>query len=785
MRRPLLLAALACCCALALRAPRAGAAASPSPCTNEALRTGASAALPDCRVYEQVSPGEKGGANAVPSNFSLPAQAAPDGEALAYLGYAPFPGSAGSTPLYAAHLSTRGSHGWSTSELTPPKTSSAPAGDYTVEYAFSEDLHASVVAAPLQELAPNAPAGVYNLFLRDAAGGYSLLDTLPPLVPPPAGCPSCYLFTDASAFAGASSGFGVVVFESSAQYEAGMPAVPSLYESALEGGQRVVRLVGYLPNGEPASARSTAGGGSAFVVGAYAGDGRLANAVSANGSRVVFQAAANGGEPYEAAQKGMIEVYDRLEHARTLELSAPAPGAAPADPAARPARYWTASAGGARVFFTSSAELTSASNTGGGRGEALYEYDLEEPGSPLHDLSLDPREAAGARVLGVLGASEGGEYVYFAAEGALAPGAVAGSPNLYLVHDRQAPVLVATLSASDGRDWTATPSAEGQQLASYVAPDGRHLAFTSLASLPTANFGSGHERRSVTGKPPSQVYEYTAPGGAAGTLGTLDCASCGVSEGAPSGDALLGGAAQSASANEGSSGTPFHQPRALSANGGRVFFTALDAAGARGVFEYERAGEGSCAQAGGCDFALAAPPKGGEDIFLDASATGADVFFATASALAPSDGDALVDVYDASAGGGFAAESQTRCEAACRPAGSSAIEAPAILSGAAGPSGNLRPRARAPRGAAAKRHARPRRKRRHARRRHGSRCHGSRCHGGRRHGGRRHGARRGPPQRRRRGRARRRARGRQGRPERAGPRMRRGRPGSSRARGAR
>jgi hypothetical protein len=647
-------------------APPALAAASPSPCPNEAQRSGLSAALPDCRAYEQVSPPQKGGFDATSRYRALPAQAAPSGEALAYFDYASFPGSPANTAIFDAHLATRTQDGWQTTELTPPKTESGPPGNYTIEYDFSEDLEQTVLAVPLQQLAPGATPGMYNLFLRGGLGEYSLLDTAAPLELPPGTCPesrepNCYAGVDLNAFAGASTSFQVIAFESTAQYGEGTPLQPSLYESALEGGQRVVRLVGVLPDGQVASEGSTAGAGSVAEVGGYVEDGRVARAVSGEGSQIVFEAPSDAGEPDEEGQRGLTEVYDRLAHERTVELSAPAAGA-PTSGAA-PAQFWAASTGGQRVFFTSHAELTGDANTGaaGGLAEDLYEYDFEAPSSSLSDLSADSGEAEGARVLGVLGASESGEYVYFVAEGELAAGAEPGHPNLYLARAGEPPVFVDELSEADARDWSAKPSEEGEQLESYVAPGGRHVAFAAEG----------------------EVYEYTAPGEEGGASGALACASCAVA----GADALLGGVAE-----QGSTGTPFYQPRAVSEGGARVFFTAPDAAAGRGVYEYEHAGEGSCEEAAGCAFALSSPSAGDEDVFLDASANGGNVFFATVDPLASTDEDQLEDVYDARVEGGFSASPPPACEAGCRPAGSEAVEGPPILSAVTGASGNLPPR---------------------------------------------------------------------------------------------
>jgi hypothetical protein len=68
------------------------------------------------------------------------------------------------------------------------------------------------------------------------------------------------------------------------------------------------------------------------------------------------------------------------------------------------------------------------------------------------------------------------------------------------------------------------------------------------------------------------------------------------------------------------------------------------------VYEWEAYGEGSCAsiaQDGGCLYLISSGTSSEQSYFGDASANGNDVFFFTRQALAPTDDDDLVDVYDA------------------------------------------------------------------------------------------------------------------------------------------
>jgi hypothetical protein len=653
-------------CMLALAAvwlSGVSAPANAADCPNAQFRSGASEHLPDCRAYEQVSPVEKDGQDAMTLLPLRPAQASPceAGEpcTVAYMNVgAAFDGARGND-FPNAYLATRGASGWQTTALTPPTPQAPTNGKEAASYAFSEDLSQTVLRAPLQQLTASAPAGVYNLFLRQPGGAYSLVTAAAPAELPDSGCTLCFEEEDVPAFAGASSDFGHVIFEANDSLVEGAPGgrVENLYE---EVGEHV-RLVGILPDGTIPEDGATAGGGIRAV---SEHTHELAHATSQDGSHVLFEAAADGGAP-DPGQEGKTELYDRIDGAATVEVSAPAPGAEPpdcetvdavCDPGS--AKFWAASDDGSLVYFTSKAALTKKSNTGPEEasgeedaGNDLYRYDVKT--GVLTDLTVDTEDANGAGVLGVVGSSEDGSYVYFVAEGDLGGDAESGKPNLYVWHGTAAGpgtvTYIATLRAptseeaedieamvvgafayhSDVADWTSRPT-ESQ---AYVTPDGRHLAFMSVEPL------TGYDNEDqVTGEADHEVFEYSAE------TGQLVCASCDAGDAPPLGSAFIG-----AKLGERVS-TPFHRPRSLSDDGSRLFFSSPDplvpgiSGGSARVFEYE---DGSAQLISGAQ-------SGGGAVFLDASASGDDVFFATREQLVPSDTDELVDVYDARVGGGLA-----------------------------------------------------------------------------------------------------------------------------------
>ncbi len=632
-------------------------------CPNAQFRSGPSEHLPDCRGYEQVSPVEKDGQDAVTLLPLRPAQASPceAGEpcTVAYMNAGAAFGGALGNDFPNAYLATRGAGGWQTTALTPPTPQAPTNGKAGVAYAFSQDLSRTVLRVPLQQLTASAPAGVYNLFLRQPGGAYSLVTAAAPAEPPHSGCTLCFEEEDVPAFAGASSDFSHVIFEANDSLVEGAPGegVENLYEAVGEH----VRLVGILRDGTIPEQGATAGGGIRAV---SEHTHELAHAISQDGSRVLFEAAADGGAP-DPQQEGRTELYDRIDGASTVEVSAPAPGAEPSecetesgicDPGS--AQFWAASDDGSLVYFTSKAALTKESNTGPEEasgeedaGNDLYRYDIET--GVLTDLTVDTKDPNGASVLGVVGSSEDGSYVYFVADGDLGGEAKSGQPNLYVWHGTASGAgtvtYIATLRAptmeeandieamlagafeyhSDVADWTSRPT-ESQ---AYVTPDGRHLAFMSVERL------TGYDNEDqVTGQADHEVFEYSAE------TGRLVCASCDAGDVRPVGSAFIG-----AKLGERVS-TPFHQPRSLSDDGSRLFFSSPDPlvpgilGGNTRVFEYE---DGSVQLISGTE-------SGGGAVFLDASASGDDVFFATRERLVWTDTDELVDVYDARVDGGLA-----------------------------------------------------------------------------------------------------------------------------------
>ena len=654
--------------------------------------------LPDGRAWELVSPPDKRGANLYPiAEQEGVIQAAAGGDAITYSASAPTEASPAGNDNTTQVLSARGPSGWSSRDLNAPHPAAAgtPIGIGPEYRFFSADLSRSLLQ-PLGAFAPSLSpeATEQSAFLRTDFSAaeptaFCTASCYRPLVtavnassgnpfgeegkcPPVAYCGPFFL--------GAGEDLGRIVLSS----RVGLTSAPGDNGGLYQWSDGQLSLLSVLPGGTPAPP------GSAHMAGAGGVGSR--NAVSADGSRVVFATAA-----------GNESLYLR-DVAREETVQLDKAGACPGCKSGAGA-FQLASADGSRVFFTDVNKLTadSGSSTTGEPKADLYECKIAESEATgqLECRLTDLTPMAGGESVRVIGAppgaAEDGSYLYFVADGVLTgtqenanhehaePGDCVGgsenvSPvgstcNLYLRHEGTT-TFIATLSGADKRDWETSL----HRLTARVSPNGRWLAVMSSRPL------SGYDNRdAVSGKPDEEVYLYRAPA-SEGEEGKLLCASCdptgarprGVEYGVAGGNIRLAGgvsvwppdtwlAANVPGWTPLGIGTSFHQSRYLF-DSGRLFFNSSDALvpqdsnGTEDVYQYEMPGIGGCTAAsptyspasGGCVDLISNGTSGEESAFLDASESGDDIFFLTAAQLSGRDEDSALDLYDARVGGGEA-----------------------------------------------------------------------------------------------------------------------------------
>ena len=622
-------------------------------CSNQVFRTGMpSDSLDDCRAYEMVSPVDKLGGDILVlcNSLCLPAgihQAAPSGSKLTYSSYRAF-ADAESAGYITQYLATRGSGGWSTDAISPPRRGITVIGGASLdsEYrAFLEDLSSGwFVHDTGPELAPGAVEGFANLYRRNnLSGAYEAVTTAAPSNQ----IPNNY-FPEVQGFS-ADGKRSIFSANGKLTNNASSSNIRQIYE--LVGG--TLRLVSIRPNGAASGVDSTVGsteglGGS--------GTGRAANlthAVSEDGLRI-----------YWTEVGGFSRLFVRLGGTKTVAVSATA------------ATFWGATPDGSEAIYTESGNLR------------------------LFDLDGEASVSLASGVQGVMGASEDLSRIYFVSTDALAPGASGGEPNLYLYQEGASLTFIAELS--DG-DLQKEPAMSPVSLAPWrhaarVTPDGSAAVFMSRASLTGAD---NHDVNS--GRADAEVFRYDSM-----TQEVL-CISCIPTGGRPAGEEyepyptsmeywyasfIRGWEMQ------------LHAPRVLSDDGGRVFFDSFnqlvpsDTNGKRDVYQWEALGRGKCTDSnpryrgvfGGC-VSLISDGKGGHDSeFVDASSDGRDVFFTTSSSLVSQD-PGQVDIYDAREGGGFPAPfARVECEGeACQQAAAPPPPPPVTSQEFSGP-GNPKPK---------------------------------------------------------------------------------------------
>ena len=640
-------------------------------CPNQALRTGPSAALPDCRAYEQVTPVDKGGLYI--EGFADLVAASPDGSAVSYISGAGsgFPAKGGARQDTTTFLSSLDDGAWSAQRLLPPEEFGRKAGFLGA----SRNMRFVVVAAGTTD-----------------ESGLFLIDTDSESVTQIAPYQSERELSRAFAYDAISDDGSRVFFESRAKL---LPEATSertnLYMWAKSSDE--VSLVGILPEGEGGQAPAGGSFGSAYAwfeenTGAGGASSGLyveaVNAASSDGDQIYFT----------AGESGQLYLRRGLTGPNPTSVHVSEPAAGVSDPnGPRPAAFQEATPDGSRAFVISSEKLTGDASTGVfDSGTDLYRYDALA--DELVDITGDQESNEnpnGAEVQGLLGVGADGSSGYFAARGVLAAGAIAGENNIYRFEEEGSGsfsfILVTTVGGfpcvinSSGDNWSPSSYCGDSAIGAYVGkssrvtPDGKELVFTKNKQI---NIYSADTEEvtclscSDTGTESAGAAELTA-GFLNGTLGVV-----------PS---VLPAARLTHSVSDDGSRVFFQTPNSLVAedtNGppdctyltdnpviGKLKPSCID------VYEWEApdAPGGSCTKAevnGGCLYLLSAGNSKEGSYLMDASSDGKVAFIATSSQLVPVDRDELYDVYGVRTGGGIASQQITRgtpCDAeSCRGA---------------------------------------------------------------------------------------------------------------------
>ncbi|HEY5815447.1 MAG TPA: hypothetical protein VIS95_03805 [Solirubrobacterales bacterium] len=655
-------------------------------CPNQAFRTGAGAALPDCRAYELVSPLDKNNGDVLTllNQFNLPTfldQSSSDGQAFTYSSYRSF-ADPESAPYVNQYLATRNElgnpeEGWQSESLSPQGK-----GAEFLENpfkAFTDDLSVSwlswFTAAGESPPDPCAPIGFRNLYRRDnSSDDFSALSCAPieHVADPLQYLPEVQSFSADGSLSVFRADEALTPDASAATTVNPFPRPIYQLYLASETGQ--LRLLSVLPDGTAADKDSSAGTPGDTNAAAYSNlnrFGSLLNAVSEDGKRVFWSrsTAGNVGPLYLRINADQEQSTFNPEgkckqptRACTIAVSETVSSA--------PARFQLGDPQGTGALFTIVGEGPLAGN--------LYRFDAkaQPPSSEL---------IAEGVVESILGASEDLSRVYYASTKAsaqaLSEGAEAGKPNVYLTENGETR-FVATLTSSPGgaadvNNPYGTPISTGPIFrTARVSPGGEALAFMSN-SPELAERVAGYDNTDAASPVPcgeeggicdAEVYRYDAE--AEGGAGKLRCVSCNPSGARPAGQELENGI-DGEMEYWGAASVPryqsqLHQPRYLSDSGERVFFNSFEALvlgdtnGKQDVYQWEAPGSGDCTtksaayldSSEGCLRLISSGQSPVDSTFLDASTEGEDAFFTTLEDLVPQD-YGLIDVYDARVEGGF------------------------------------------------------------------------------------------------------------------------------------
>ncbi len=665
-------------------------------CPNEASRQGPSLNLPECRVYEQVTPVNKGdtievfsvGRELIPNSHDK-AYAAENGEAILVETEASIGPNA--PVLQAAYVFARGAEGWHTDTVAP----ALDAPQYVNTEVFDP---ATLSAVGFHDL-----SGTFNELESGDPNAFRKVNLVGPVGSTGAAFSSLYSASGAAAnennvhLVGGSEDLSHVFAES--ENHALVPAA----KAQAPGSYAVYEWSG---GGECGLATSHCtlvdvnGKGEAMPCGAILGvasgtegdEGGAYKAVSSNGARVFLTAPSPGTtsvatpvgpgcwNPHTFPEENPPQVYIReLREGvpRMVEISQPEEGVKiTTENPMQVAVFVGASRDGSKAFFITKTELTKDDT---GHAPELYEYNAEPgPGEKtLTRISHGESGTAEGNVDYVGPVSSDGSTIYFTAFGDLATGAKAyteagewDSPvNLYRYDTVTGTTTFITtlgkcepVGCGEGSFGAPPYSQEFENHAGfsneypwqewYTTGDGQFLLFESQRPI-TGFDNTGSKAADAIlcdngsnngGHNPDacrELFRYDA------ATGSIVCVSC--AGGLPINDASF----SRTPLNTGMNGPQ----RPISENGEVVAFETANALvsqaapGKLHVYEWHD----------GTTSLVSSPNDPGDAFYLGMSADGSNIFFASVAQLAPQDTDQSYDVYDARADGGFVGVAAPQC----------------------------------------------------------------------------------------------------------------------------
>jgi hypothetical protein len=577
-------------------------------CPNEALRIGPSAALPDCRAYEQVTPAEKNGAQDTDTGVGITDEFRVGESGEHFMLHAPG-AQWGSSPdaSKSNYFFSRTPGGWQTTSATPQPQAAI---DSYVPVVFNPNLTEAGVEVGWDD-SPVSSSPMVELQVGPPGGPYSSIASIP----------RKYV-TSEPLLVAASPDLGKLIIGTvdrtlAPGHVSSTKSGNDLYEYS-EGQLRQVNVL----SGTPGAPIGTCGAGMADGNGTEGlairprGGGpptSSAHSVSADGSRVFFYAGFGG----QCPERGELEIggprthlYERLNGVETLDI-------------------------GQYKFLAANPQ-----------GSSLL---LEHVSGEAHEAFLYDTETQTAEHLFTLPKRFEGKIsadfstVYISTEAALTPEGQAGTGGAvtyrYDVSSKTLHYIPLSLSGE----------------ISDVSANGRYVVF-QVNAAGVAGIPSGSE----------QIYRYDS------SENVIECVSCASpfdpQPRFPSTAlyAIYGhdGTPNQWFASENGDFVFFETPDALVPQDTDGEIGASTEPGAEpgeffrsrssDVYEWRREGVDGCAALEGC-LALISGGRGGGYLteLVGATPSGRDVFFATHESLVPQDTDTAGDVYDARIGGGF------------------------------------------------------------------------------------------------------------------------------------